>query len=33
MDFEERIVKTEALREKYSDEFFQNGLSRVVIKD
>ena len=33
MDFEERLVKTEALREKYSDEFYRNGLSRVVIKE
>jgi hypothetical protein len=33
MDFEERFVKTEALREKYSDEFYRNGLSRVVIKE
>ena len=33
MDFEERSVKTEALREKYSDEFYKNGLSRMVIKE
>lgn len=33
MDFEERFAKTEALREKYSDEFYRNGLSRVVIKE
>jgi hypothetical protein len=33
MDFEERLVKTEALREKYSDEFYRNGLNRVVIKE
>jgi hypothetical protein len=33
MDFEERLVKTEALREKYSDEFYRNGLSRVYIKE
>ena len=26
MDFEERFAKTEALREKYSDEFYRNGL-------
>lgn len=33
MDFEERLVKTGALREKYSEEFCRNGLSRVVIKE
>jgi hypothetical protein len=33
MDFEERFAKTEALREKYSDEFYRNGLNRVVIKE
>ena len=33
MDFEERFAKTEVLREKYSDEFYRNGLNRVVIKE
>jgi hypothetical protein len=33
MDFEERLIKTEALREKYAKEFEQQGLSRVVIKE
>lgn len=33
MDFEERLIKTEALREKYAREFERQGLSRVVIKE
>jgi hypothetical protein len=33
MDFEERLIKTEALREKYSREFEQQGLSRLIIKE
>jgi hypothetical protein len=33
MDFEERLIKTEALREKYAKEFERQGLSRVVIKE
>jgi hypothetical protein len=33
MDDEERLAKTAAFREKYSDEFYRNGLSRVVIKE
>jgi hypothetical protein len=33
MDFEERLVKTETLKEKYSDEFYRNGLSRVIITE
>jgi hypothetical protein len=33
MNLEERFVKIEALREKYSDEFYRNGLNRVFIKE
>jgi hypothetical protein len=33
MDEEERLVKTEALREKYAAEFEKYGLSRLVIKE
>jgi hypothetical protein len=33
MDFEERLIKTEAFREKYSREFEQQGLSRLIIKE
>lgn len=33
MDDEERLVKTEALREKYAAEFEKHGISRVVIKE
>jgi hypothetical protein len=33
MDFEERLIKTEVLREKYSKEFEQQGVNRVVIKE
>lgn len=33
MDFEERLTKTEGLRGKYSDEFYQNGLNRLYLKE
>lgn len=33
MDFEERLDKIEALRGKYSDEFYQNGLNRLYLKE
>jgi hypothetical protein len=33
MDDEERLAKTEKLREKYAVEFEQQGISRIIIKE
>ena len=33
MDDEERLVKTEKLRDKYAAEFERHGISRMVIKE